>query len=72
MIFIILLIVMEMVDEYFERNWWWTLTPKRYIRNLKDPLGKFNNDIFFKRYRFPKVPNSNEPIIRFIKYLLYQ
>lgn len=34
--------------------------PRRYIRNMEDPFEKFNDDQFFRRYRFPKNVVLNE------------
>jgi hypothetical protein len=45
---------LEMVDENLE-NIDVERIPRKYIRNLEDPLEKYNDDQFLKRYRFPKI-----------------
>jgi len=43
----------EMVDEYFDE--FDVERIPRNIRNIEDPFEKYNDNTFFKRYRFPKL-----------------
>lgn len=39
----------DVLDDYDDAS-----VPRRYIQNTKGPFEKYNENNFFKRYRFPK------------------